>query len=166
MVLLVNNVNRDMESNYAKAFEEVASEEFGSEIIFVVSGISYGIQIRLAELLGVSKDRTDLPLLFIMTPKETQPTVKYQYSSGSVEDLDSEKLRNFINDFNNDKLARFYKSQPAPKEITPPSEVRTLVGHTWERDVMDPSKDVLVAYMSTYCRDCAELETVLKELAG
>lgn len=44
--------------------------------------------------------------------------------------------------------------------------MRTLVGRTWRSTVMDQKKDVLVAYMSTICRECDVLTEVLKELAG
>lgn len=39
------------------------------KLLFVTSGVSFGIQIRLGDYVGV-KDGDDLPQLFIVTPQE------------------------------------------------------------------------------------------------
>jgi len=132
---------------------------------FVTSGVSFGIQIRLADFIGINSD-SDLPQLYIVTPELEGVAKKYKYSDEPVEELTNEKVRNFLNDFRSERLERIFKSRPIPDVVTPPNKVREVVGQTWERDVMDPSRDVFVTYVSPFCRECRELKPVLDELAG
>ena len=59
----------------------MARETFGTfekeedEILFVASGASYGIQIRLAEYVGVKE--SDLPALFFVQPMLDSMTLRF-----------------------------------------------------------------------------------------
>ena len=59
----------------------MAREMFGTfekeedEILFVASGASYGIQIRIAEYVGVKE--SDLPALFFVQPMLDAMTLRY-----------------------------------------------------------------------------------------
>ena len=110
-------MNRDRVKPYFLEYEKAAHEMFNLEstieekLLFVVSGISYGIQIRLAEVVGVRED--DLPALYVIKTKKDAMTEKWRYN-GSVEDLIVEKVRGFINDFRSGAVERVYKSEPVP----------------------------------------------------
>ena len=52
-----------------------------------------------------------------------------------------------------------------PEKESGPREIRKIVGKTWEKEIMDPTKEVFVATISEFCRACRELETVWEELA-
>ena len=54
-------------------------------ILFVTSGISHGIQIRLAEVVGVKEE--DLPALYMIKTKKNAMTEKWKYNMSSVEAL-------------------------------------------------------------------------------
>ena len=50
-------------------------EKEEDEILFVASGASYGIQIRIAEYVGVKE--SDLPALFFVQPMLDAMTLRY-----------------------------------------------------------------------------------------
>ena len=52
-----------------------------------------------------------------------------------------------------------------PEKESGPREIRKIVGKTWEKEIMDPTKEVFVATISEFCRACRELDTVWEELA-
>ena len=161
LVMFTNNVNRDKVKPFFMEYEKAAHEMFGTfekgeELLFVVSGISFGIQIRIAEVVGAKEE--DLPALYMMQPKKDAMTEKWKFTDGSVEDLTVEKVRSFINDFRNSNLMRVYKSEPAPETVSGPKEVKKIVGQTWAAEVNDSTKDVFVLYISEYCRECRDLE--------
>ena len=61
-------------------------------------------------------------------------------------------------------LERYFKSEGLPVR-KPNYMVRSIVGKNWRQIVMDPTKDVLVAYVAEYCAACKELTPILDELA-
>ena len=170
IILFTNNVNRDRVKPYFLEFEKAANEAFGTferkedELLFVTSGVSFGIQIRIAEVFGAREE--ELPALYVMQPSADTITKKWRYTAGPVEDLTVEKVRSFINDFRAGNLTREYKSEPVPEKASGPKEVRKIVGKTWHQEINDPKKELLVAHMSEFCRKCRDLEEVWQELAA
>lgn len=63
MILFTEEKDKDFQN----AFKQAAGELAG-EILFVTSGVSDGIQARLAEFIGVSQE--NLPTLRIISPAE------------------------------------------------------------------------------------------------
>ena len=130
-------MNKDSVKPYFQEYEKAAHEMFNApkkpdeeKLLFVVSGTSYGIQIRLAEVVGVRED-SELPALYIIKTKKDAMTEKWRYTpeaGTSVEDLTQEKVRGFINDFKNGTVERVYKSQRVPDPETHPKEIRRIVG--------------------------------------
>ncbi len=57
----------DSSSDFAKVFEQ-AAQELKGQILFVVSGVTDGIQARLAEFVGV--DSTTIPTVKILNPSD------------------------------------------------------------------------------------------------
>jgi protein disulfide-isomerase A1 len=128
------------------------------DILFVTSGITDGIQARLAEFIGVGYD--DMPTLRIISPEEQM--LKYVWE-GDVKSLSADNVRSFVTDFKDGKLAAHLKSEEVPEQETVEG-VTTLVGKTWEKIVMDTSKDVLVKYYAPWCGHCKALVPVWEEL--
>ena len=170
IVLFTTNANRDRVTPWYKVFEKKAKEMFNTfeseddELLFVTSGASFGIQIRLATFVG-AEDK-DLPALYVVTPLAEGKSEKYKYTGGAVEDLTEDKLNDFIKDFRAGTLTRIYKSQPVPPKEKSTQVMHTLVGQTHNDFVFDKTQDVFVAYMSEHCRTCKELEISLQDLAG
>ena len=86
------------------------SEELKGKLVFSVSDVKEGMQQRLAEFLGI-KD-SELPTAYILK-FGAKGIKKYKLASGGI-DLDN--LKNFISDFEGDKLTPTLKSQEPPTE--------------------------------------------------
>ena len=74
VILFTENVPRDRVKSYFKEYEQLAHDMYNAHdyndedrLLFVTSGISFGIQIRLADFSGVTEE--DLPALFIIKPR-------------------------------------------------------------------------------------------------
>jgi len=80
--------------------------------------------------------------------------------------LDINNIINFIKDFLNKKLKQYFKSEPA--WVDDGSAVKIVTGSTWEKIVMDPTKDCLVEIYAPWCGHCKKLaphyETAAKRL--
>jgi len=138
-------------------FDEAANTMKG-EILFVNSGVSEGIQARLAEFVGVTAE--DMPTMRILAPGQSMK--KYNYS-GDVNALTTESIKTFIEDFKAGKVEEFLKSEPIPE--TQEGPVTVVVGKSYEQIVNDPTKDVLVKFYAPWCGHCKKLEPVWRELA-
>jgi protein disulfide-isomerase A1 len=139
-------------------FKEAAQAMKG-DILFVESGVSQGIQERLGECGGVSKD--DLPALRIVDPQENM--LKYAFD-GSASSASLDDLRNFVAQFKDGKLAPALKSEEIPEDNSAP--LTTVVGKNWDAIINDPTKDVLVKYYAPWCGHCKALAPTWEELAN
>ena len=145
----------DKDAEFMKTFEEAAKTHKG-KVLFSYSGISEGIQERLAEFMGVTKD--DLPVLRIIMPADMK---KFQ-SSTKVSDLTVEAIGTWVQDVLDGKVKPHLKSEK-PVDNTG-NAVHVVVGETFEQIVKDPTKDVLVKYYAPWCGHCKKLAPVWDEL--
>ena len=86
------------------------SEEFKGKMLFSVSDVKEGMQQRLAEFLGVKG--ADLPTAYILK-FGAKGIKKYKIAAGTI-DLDT--LKQFISDYEENKLTPTLKSQEPPAE--------------------------------------------------
>jgi protein disulfide-isomerase A1 len=143
---------------YQEQFAAAAKAQQG-EILFVTSGVTDGIQSRLGEFIGVTKD--DLPTLRIISPGEAM--LKFVYS-GDAKALTTADVASFVSDFTAGNLKPHLKSADRP-EADSVEGLTTLVGSSWDEIVMDANKDVLVKYYAPWCGHCKSLAPIWAELA-
>jgi len=124
----------------------------------VKSGISDGIQQRLAEFVGV--DEPSLPTVRILDPSDNMK--KYTFGE-DVSKLSVESLKKFIDEFKNGKLAPFLKSQDIPADNSEP--VKVVVGKSFNSIVMNNEDDVLMEFYAPWCGHCKKLEPIYTQLA-
>lgn len=74
-----------------------------------------------------------------------------------------EKIKAFGEDFLEDKLKPFYKSDPIPE--TNDGDVKVVVGNNFDEIVLDESKDVLLEIYAPWCGHCQSLEPTYNKLA-
>lgn len=140
-----------------QAFKE-ASENMQGEILFVQSGVSDGIQSRLAEFIGVTK--ADLPTVRIIDPANEMRKFKYD---GDLSSITFDQVKTYVHDFKAGNLRSFLKSEPIP--ATQDEAVHVVVGDSFNDVVKDPTKDVLVKFYAPWCGHCKKLAPVWDELA-
>jgi len=148
----------DDDAAYSKVFAE-ASQTFKGKILFVKSGATDGIQAKLAEFVGVTKDM--LPTLRLIEPSEAGIR-KFKYDS-DINALTVEAVGAWVDDFKNGRISPFLKSEEIPE--VQEGAVHVVVGKSFDQVVMDKSKDVLVKYYAPWCGHCKKLAPIWDELA-
>lgn len=112
---------------------------------------------KLAEFCGIEKE--DIPKAMIIDPRPDNPK-KYQVSG----ELNEENILSYIDKFYKGELKLFLRSEKIPEKND--GDIFVLVGNTFQKEVLDNDKDVLVYFYSTgLCRICKEFEPKLAELA-
>jgi protein disulfide-isomerase A1 len=130
---------------------EAASKTMKGKILFSYSGISEGIQEQLGEFVGVAKE--DMPCIRIIKPSESGVT-KFKYE-GAMDALTGESVSEFVQNWADNKLTAFRKSEDVPADNDGP--VRVVVGTTFEAEVLKSENETLMKFYAPWCGHCTSL---------
>ncbi|CAL5322346.1 unnamed protein product [Camellia sinensis] len=145
-------------SNDSKTFQPMfreAAKAFKGKLIFVyveMDNEDFGRPV--SEYFGVSGDA---PRVIAYTGNDDAR--KFVLDS----DLTLSSIKSFGEDFLEDKLKPFYKSDPVPE--TNDGDVKIVVGNNFDEIVLDESKDVLLELYAPWCGHCQALEPIYNKLA-
>ena len=153
--VLFRSSETDANAAFMDTWSEAAKTHKG-KMLFTYSDVSGGIQERLAEFMGVTKDA--LPTLRVILPADMK---KFE-SPNKPADLTVANIGTFLDDVLSGAIKPHLKSEPVPEDNTGP--VRVIVGTQFEEIVMDESKDVLVKYYAPWCGHCKKLAPIWEEL--
>ncbi|KAK8596452.1 hypothetical protein V6N13_001076 [Hibiscus sabdariffa] len=138
---------------YIPSFQE-AAKFFKGKLIFVfvqVDNEDYGRPV--ADYFGVTGDG---PKILAFTGNEDSR--KFFFDG----DVTVDKIKAFGEDFLEEKLKPFYKSDPIPE--TNDGDVKIVVGNNFDEIVLDESKDVLLEIYAPWCGHCQSLEPTYNKL--
>ena len=144
-------------TSYQEGFANAAKELKG-DVLFVTSGVSDGMEKKLADFVGVTK--ADTPCIRLLDPRG-DGMLKFHWD-GDISHLCVGCMRDFLGQFREGKLEPHLKSEPVPEEQ---GALTVLVGKNWEQVVKDETKDVLVKYYAPWCGHCKKLAPIWDELA-
>lgn len=141
-------------AKYFTSFQE-ASKSFKGKLIFVyVEMDNEDVGKPVSEYFGVAGDA---PRVIAYTGNDD---AKKFVLEG---ELTLSSIKSFGEDFLEDKLKPFYKSDPIPE--TNDGDVKIVVGNNFDDIVLDESKDVLLEIYAPWCGHCQSLEPIYNKLA-
>ena len=141
-------------SEYETILKTVA-EKLEGKLKVCLTDIKEGMAARLAEYIGVKS--ADLPTVRIA---DTRVDLKKYNMIGAIT---VENIFKFVDDWENKKLKPHLKSADEPKENN--GDVRVVVGKTFQKEVIDNDKDVLLLFYAPWCGHCKEFHPKFEEAA-
>lgn len=154
---------RDEESAEQKSLDETfgkAAQANKGTIIFSVSGVTKGIQQRLAEFVGVTEK--DIPRIVLI--EFSQAGVDKYVFNGGAATFTVDDVTKFIQSWKEKKLTKFLKSEAEPASNDAP--VKVVVGKNFNKIVRDSEDDVLLEFYAPWCGHCKSLAPKYDELAA
>ena len=142
--------------NYYGNIMAQISDKIKGKIVIVMTDISEGISSRLADYVGITDK--DLPLVSIL---DTRKDFKKYIMKG---DINYDNILKFFQDWEQNKLKRALKSEKEPKNNN--DIVRVIVGKTFEKEVINNDKDVMLIFYAPWCNHCKEFMPKYEEAAN
>jgi protein disulfide-isomerase A1 len=147
--------NDESDSEAIKAFKATAKKNVGGPLVFSHSTITTGLGARLAEFLGI-------------TGKDTDSVRIIKFAAGNLlkyklETVNEENLDKFIDDWKNEKISAYFKSEKIPETNDKP--VKVIVGDSFESMILESDQYVLLEAYAPWCGHCKQLEPIYDELA-
>ena len=153
-IILYCDKNSDKWDEYRKLMETI-SDKIGGKLKVVQTDIKEGMASRLAEYIGVKE--SDLPSVRIA---DTRIDLKKYNMEGEINE---KNILKFIEDWENNKLKPHLKSAEEPKENK--DAVFVVVGKTYEKEVINNDKDVMLLFYAPWCGHCKALHPKYEEVA-
>ena len=141
--------------NEAEKVMEAIAVKIGTKLKCVMSEIETGMGKRVAEYIGVKKE--DLPSVRIL---DTRKDIMKYIMEGEINE---KNILNFIDGWEQGKLKRHLKSQDEPKENK--EDIFVVVGKTFQKEVIDNDKDVMLVFYAPWCGHCKQLLPKYEEAA-
>jgi len=137
-----------------------AAEKLWDQILTVATPlVSLPGMKKLVRFLGVCpKYGKEYPLVRLIERRDDR-IYKYSFEGEVTE----ENILRFYSDFKTGILRPYFKSQEAP-EIDD-GAAKTLVGDTFNKEVLDKQRDVIVFFHSIWCLECPDIMPIYENLA-
>ena len=139
----------------AEVFMESLAEKLSGKYKVIMTDPKSGMPKRVAEYVGVTKEQ--LPAVRLL---DTRGDLKKYIMEGNI---DEKSILDFIEAVEKGKIKPFLKTQEEPKENNGP--IFELVGKSFEREVLNNDKDVMVVFYAPWCGHCKKLLPKYEEAA-
>ncbi|XP_044953773.1 protein disulfide isomerase-like 1-4 [Hordeum vulgare subsp. vulgare] len=141
-------------SKFLPILKETAKSFKGKLLFVFVERDNEEVGEPVADYFGITGQETT-----VLAYTGNEDAKKF-FFSGEIS-LDS--IKAFAQDFLEDKLTPFYKSDPVPESND--EDVKVVVGKSLDQIVLDESKDVLLEIYAPWCGHCQSLEPIYNKLA-
>ena len=149
----------DEKSNKWNEYENLMikiSDKLNYKLKSVITDIKSVIGGKLAEKIGIKEN--ELPSIRII---DTSGNYMKKYKIEG--ELNEKNILNFVDKWENKKIKSYVRSSEEPKENN--GDVFIVVGNTFEKEVINNNKDIMVLFYSPWCYHCKALLPKYEEVA-
>ena len=132
------------------------SDKLNYKLKIIITDIKDVLSAKLSEKLTVKEN--NLPTIRII-----DTTGQYIKKYKMEEDLNEKNILKFVDNWENKKIKSYVKSEEIPKDNN--GDVFIIVGNTFEKEVINNKKDVMVLFYSPWCYHCKALLPKYEEVA-
>ena len=132
------------------------SDKLNYKLKIIITDIKDVLSAKLSEKLTVKEN--NLPTIRII-----DTTGHYIKKYKMEEDLNEKNILKFVDNWENKKIKSYVKSEDIPKDNN--GDVFIIVGNTFEKEVINNKKDVMVLFYSPWCYHCKALLPKYEEVA-
>ena len=154
-ILLFANEKSNEWNEYNELMKKI-SDKINYKLKVIISDMKDLMSQKLAEYLNIKEN--DLPVIRIVDTKGDY-TKKYKMD----EDINEKNILEFIKNWETKKIKSYVKSTEIPKENN--GNVFEVVGNTFEDEVINNNKDIVVLFYSPWCYHCKELLPKYEKIA-
>ena len=132
------------------------SDKLNYKLKIIITDIKDVLSAKLSEKLTVKEN--NLPTIRII-----DTTGQYIKKYKMEEDINEKNILQFVDNWENKKIKSYVKSEAIPKDNN--GDVFIIVGNTFEKEVINNKKDVMVLFYSPWCYHCKALLPKYEEVA-
>ena len=132
------------------------SDKLNYKLKIIITDIKDVLSAKLSEKITVKEN--NLPTIRII-----DTTGQYIKKYKMEEDLNEKNILKFVDNWENKKIKSYVKSEDIPKDNN--GDVFIIVGNTFEKEVINNKKDVMVLFYSPWCYHCKALLPKYEEVA-
>lgn len=147
-----NSSNNSLELRMIETLIPIA-QQYAPHWRFTIANVQH-LKFSDFEMLGGRKGATQLSVI----------TGDKKFIMNDIDGIGATEIRSFLADVKSGKARPYYKSAPPPSSELEDG-VLVLTGDTFDRHVLDATKDVFVDFYAPWCSHCKMLEPEFKALA-
>ncbi|KAF7087517.1 hypothetical protein CFC21_090700 [Triticum aestivum] len=141
-------------SKFLPIIKETAKSFKGKLLFVFVERDNEEVGEPVANYFGITGNETT-----VLAYTGNEDAKKFFFSG----EISLDTIKEFAQDFLEDKLTPSYKSDPVPESND--EDVKVVVGKSLDQLVLDESKDVLLEVYAPWCGHCQSLEPIYNKLA-